>query len=100
MKMKTVREALQYTADNPVPTTDPIDTPMWYLVCSELFHVANTPSVKVKGSMRRATAAQRLILNRLVGLRRSGSSPAVSTQNQVQFVDLTAGLLEAEEDAS
>lgn len=100
MKMKTVREALAYTSENPVPNTDPIDTPVWYLVCAELFQIANSPSVKVKGSMRRATAAQRLILNRLVGLRRSGSSPAVSSQQQVQFVDLTAGLLETDEEGS
>src|SRR5690606_13650940 len=58
---KSVREALAYVAARPVATTAPIDTPCWELVGRTLFKIANSPDAKVRGSMARATKAQKLI---------------------------------------
>ncbi len=92
---KTVREALQYVADHPEKTTDPIDTPVWELMGRTLFELANTPNAKVRGSMAKATKAQKIITDRLVGLRRPGTHPAQARDTTISFVDLTAGALES-----
>lgn len=92
----TIPQALQYVADHPVPATDaPIEMPVWELVSRALFQIANSPDAKVAGSMTRATAAQKIIFNRLVGLRRPGSHPAARKAEGIDFVDLTAGAVEA-----
>lgn len=89
-----VREALQYVADHPDLRTAPIDTPVWELVSRILFEIANTPDAKVRGSMARATRAQKMISDRLVGTRRPGTHPAQAKKQQVSFVDLTVGVIE------
>lgn len=90
---KTVREALQYVADHPEQATAPVDTPCWELVGRTLFEVANNPDAKVRGSMARATKAQRIISDRLVGLRRAGTKPAVRRDTAIEFRDLTEGAI-------
>lgn len=93
-KHKSVRDALQYAADHPEMKTAPIDTPVWELVARILFDIANTPNANVRGSMARATRAQKMITDRLVGNRRAGTHPVRAKRQQVTFVDLTAGKIE------
>ena len=92
---KTVRQALQYVADHPELTTAPIDTPMWELIARILFELANNPDPKVRGSMARATRAQKMIADRLVGTRRRGTHPSQLRRQEVLFRDLTRGELDA-----
>lgn len=89
VKHRSVRDSLQYVANHPQMKTDPIDTPMWELIARILFEIANSPDTRVRGSMGRATRAQRMISDRLVGLRRPGTHPARARKMQVAFVDLT-----------
>ena len=96
MKHKTIPEALQFVADHPRPSSDaPVDMPIWELVARKLFEIANQPNPSVKGSMSRATRAQKLILDRLVGRRRPGTHPAQVKGDEIEFVDLTVGVLDA-----
>lgn len=91
---KTIHEALQYVADRPLNDTDaPIDAPVWELVCRKLFELANSPDPRVRGSMARATKAQKMILDRLVGRRKPGSHPAQVKSDEIDFVDLTVAVL-------
>lgn len=92
-KHKTVRGALQYVADHPNLTTPPIDTPVWHLIALTLFEIANSPDARVKGSLTRASRAQRMIADRLVGLRRRGTHPATAQEQTVILKDLTAGVV-------
>lgn len=94
-KHKGVREALQYVADHPELRQAPIDTPVWELVARILFELANNPDAKVRGSMARATRAQKMISDRLVGTRRPGTHPARATRAEVTFRDLTEGAIES-----
>lgn len=91
---KTIRQALQYVEDNPEwpPDDKRLDMPAWEMVARNLFTHANSPDTRVMGSLRRATRAQRLILDRLTGTRRAGTAPASRHANAVSFTDLTAGL--------
>lgn len=94
MANMTVRQALQYVADHPVPATDVVlDQPVWELVARGLFQIANTPDAKVRGSMARATRAQKLLLDRMVGTRRPGTAPVSASVDPIDFVDLTQGVL-------
>lgn len=93
-KVVTVRQALQNVADHPTMQTDEIiQIPVHELVCRNLFEIANKPDERVRGSMARANKARKLILERLVGKRRSGSHPATRTEVQLDFIDLTGGEL-------
>jgi hypothetical protein len=86
----SIRQALQFVADNPQPATDvQLDLPVHELISRALFRIANNPDNRVRGSMARATRAQKIILNRLVGTRRPGSHPAASKVGDLEFVDLT-----------
>lgn len=90
----TVQQALQYVADHPVPAHDNLlELPVWELVSRELFEIANRPDVKVRGSMVRATKAQRVIFDRLVGVRKPGTKPVSSKAEEIEFVDLTQGVI-------
>lgn len=92
----SVRQALQYVADHPVPATDElVELPAWEHIARALFVIANSPDAKVRGSMVRATKAQKLILDRMVGLRAAGTNPAAIKNVEVEFVDLTQGVLGA-----
>lgn len=97
---KTIREALQYVDRNPEwPMTDRLDMNVWELVARNLFEHANNPDSRVIGSVGRATRAQRIILDRLTGMRRPGTHPAARHENKLTFTDLTAGpLLPPKED--
>ena len=89
---KTVREALQYVADNPETTRDPIDTPVWELIARILYDIANSPDARVRGSMARATRAQAMISDRMVGTRRAGTHPAQARKQTVMLKDLTGAI--------
>ena len=86
----TVRDAMLRVANHPVSTLDPIDTPV-----RALFDIANNPDAKVRGSLARATKAQKILLTRLTGKRRPGSNPAASKNEEIEFADLTMGALDA-----
>lgn len=91
----TVQQALQYVADNPVPMTDEtIQIPVHELVARALFEISNHPDASVRGSMTRANKARRMIFDRLVGKRRTGSHPATRSKTTIKFVDLTGRTLE------
>ena len=93
--MVSIREALQKVADNPEYTPDVlIDAPVHELVARTLFDIANSPDTKVRGSLSRATRAQKMIMDRLVGLRKAGTNPVAQGEAGIEFVDLTRGVLE------
>ena len=92
---KTIAEALQYAADHPVPATDvALDTPCWELIARNLYKIAHHPDARVKGSARRATSAQKIILDRLVGRRLPGTAPADGVPGELEFEDLTQGAID------
>lgn len=93
--MVGIREALQRVADNPEPATDiVIDVHIHELVARTLFDIANNPDAKVRGSLQKATRAQKILMNRLVGLRRPGTHPAARESEGIEFLDLTKGVIE------
>ena len=73
---------------------DMIGTPVYELIGFTLFDIANSGDVRVRGSIRRSTRAQKIIMNRMVGLRRPGSRPITRENDGLEFVDLTMGVLE------
>lgn len=90
----TVRAALQAVADHPVMDTDVLlDVRVHELIARTLFEVANTPDERVRGSMSRANKARRMLMDRLVGKRRPGTSPAAKAETELEFEDLTMGAL-------
>ena len=91
-KTVSVREALKRVSDHRVPDEDPLDMPAWALVSAALFTVANSGDTRIRGSMRKATTAQKIILDRTVGSRRPGTNPAAQKDMQINFRDLTLGL--------
>lgn len=93
---KTIREALQYVARHPEPEVAPVDMPVWEHVARALYEIANNPNPKQRGAMARATRAQSIILDRTVGKRRAGTSPARRADTRITFLDLTAGAIEGE----
>lgn len=95
-KHKSVREALEFVAEHPEEPDEPVNAPVWELVSRTLFHVANSPDMRVRGSLARATKAQRIIADRLVGTRRPGTTPAQRRATVVHFLDLTAQPREVE----
>ena len=98
MKNKTIQQALEAVANNPVPSSsDPIDQPVHELVCQALFDIANKPDRRVRGAMARATRAQKIVLDRLVGRRRAGTHPAQVRSDEIDFLDLTQSEIGATE---
>ena len=73
---------------------DMIGTPVYELIGFTLFDIANSGDVRVRGSIRRSTRAQKSIMNRMVGLRRPGSRPVTRENDGLEFVDLTVGVIE------
>ena len=96
---KSIPDALQYVADHSESPEDFTVAPVWQLVGLALFEVANSPNPTVRGSMARATAAQRLIMDRMVGRRRPGSHPVQSGAATLEFADLAAGAIGSKEQA-
>jgi hypothetical protein len=94
MKRTSIAQALQRVANNPDLPDDyaPIEAPVHELVARALFDIANSPDVRVRGSLNRATTAQQILLNRLVGKRRSGSLPVSRQKEGLVFRDLTKGV--------
>ena len=91
----SIRDALQQVVDQPEPATDEvIEVKVHELVSRTLFDIANFPDSKVRGSVRRATRAQRIIMDRLVGVRKTGTHPVARSSSGIEFVDLTQGALE------
>lgn len=98
IKTVTIKQALQQVADYPVPLDDDaLQMPVHELIARSLFDIANRPDATVRGSMTRANKARKIITDRLVGKRRAGSHPATREGITIEFVDLTAGELEAPE---
>lgn len=87
----SIQLALERVAKNPEPSTDDaLSQPVHELVCRALFQIANSPNAKVRGSVRRATRAQEIIMNRMQGRRRAGTHPATRRKAvAVNFADLT-----------
>jgi hypothetical protein len=91
----TIRQALQNVADHPVMQTDElIQVPVHELVARGLFEIANSPDTNVRGSAARANKARKMILDRMVGKRRPGTAPAAKTDEAIEFIDLTEGVLD------
>ena len=91
-KHKTIKQALDAVAKNPHLEVDPIEAPVWQLVCGNLFDIANKPDRKVRGALARATRAQKILLDRMVGLRKAGSHPAQMQSDELEFLDLTQSI--------
>jgi hypothetical protein len=88
----TVRQALQNVANYPEPLTDDVvNMAVHELVARSLFDIANRPDASVRGSMSRANKARKMILERLDGKRRTGTSPALKDGSSIEFRDLTGG---------
>ena len=73
---------------------DMIGTPVYELIGFTLFDIANSGDARIRGSIRRSTRAQKIIMNRMVGLRRPGSRPITRENDGLEFVDLTVGVIE------
>ena len=73
---------------------DMIGTPVYELIGFTLFDIANSGDTRIRGSIRRSTRAQKIIMNRMVGLRRPGSRPITRENDGLEFVDLTMGVIE------
>ena len=73
---------------------DMIGTPVYELIGFTLFDIANSGDARIRGSIRRSTRAQKIIMNRMVGLRRPGSRPITRENDGLEFVDLTVGVVE------
>ena len=86
----SIRQALQYVADNPeIKTDEIINLPVHELVSRTLFELANNADLKQRGSLSRANVARKMIFDRLVGKRRPGSHPARRKRERILFHDLT-----------
>ena len=92
-KNRTVKQALEHYAANPVLPEDVIDVPIHTLIARSLFAFANNPNPKVKGANARANRAQKILLERMVGRRNPGTSPASSAEEVLEFADLSAGAI-------
>lgn len=93
MRHTTVRQALQYVADNPELVTDEVLViHVHELIARTLFEIANTPMSGKRNANSRANVARSMIFNRLVGKRASGSHPATRKQTSVEFASLTGEL--------
>lgn len=73
---------------------DMIGAPVYELIGFTLFDIANSGDARIRGSIRRSTRAQKIIMNRMVGLRRPGSRPITRENDGLEFVDLTMGVIE------
>lgn len=100
-KSTTIRQALQHVADYPTPIDDhTINMPVHELVCRTLFDISNRPDAAIRGSHTRANKARKLILDRLAGKRRAGTSPHMAQDVSLEFFDLTGGELSGKETAA
>lgn len=93
MKIISIQKALKGAADNPADSDDNrLDMPIHEHIAHKLWDIANYPNHTKRGSMRRATRAQKIIMDYMVGLRKPGSLPLSKKGGEIEFVDLTAGI--------
>jgi hypothetical protein len=91
-KHVSIRQALQYVANNPdLEDDDLISKPVHELVARTLFEHANTGHPSRRGSMARANVARKMIFDRMVGRKRPGSHPNADAPVEVEIEDLTGG---------
>lgn len=89
IKHRTVKEALEFVAKHPEPSTAPIEMPIWELVSRQLFETANNIG-GTAAQMRRTATAHKIIFDRLAGKRKPGTHPAASkSKRELQIRDLT-----------
>lgn len=88
VKHKTVKEALEYVSRHPEPGGDPINMPVWELVARQLFEKAHQAG-GTKTEMKTTAAAQKLIFDRIVGRRKTGTHPAVREEKKIRLIDFT-----------
>lgn len=93
-RSKSIHDALTYVAKHPAPPANALDASVWELVGRSLFDIANRPDPKVKGSLARATKAQKILLDRMVGRRRPGTQPITGRAEGLEFDDLTRGAID------
>ena len=92
MKSKSVPEALVYVAQHPPQSFEPtVDMPTWEIIGQLLYLIANSGNPRHRGSVNRATRAQKMIWDRKVGRRRAGTHPATVQAEEIEFEDLTIG---------
>ena len=95
MSHKSIPDALEFVAKHSEPSSDSaLEMPVWELVSRELFLIANSFNSKDRGSLNRATIAQGMLMDRMVGRRRPGTHPAQSKDTGIDFVDLTIGVID------
>jgi len=94
MKHATVKESLEATArtDRPMPD-EWIQVPVHELVSLTLWSIANPASISTRGAVTKASKAQKMILDRIVGTRRPGTNPAARAEEAIEFIDLTEGAI-------
>ena len=97
--MVSIDESLRLYSRGVGMDLDPIDQPVHLIIAHALFKIANTVNPKKRSSLREATAAQKIILDRMVGKRLPGSNPAAQGGIAVSFVDLTKAVIGGETDA-
>jgi len=88
---KSIREALDYVAKNPEwPDISRLEMPVWEVIARNLYDMA-TSADKDRRAVNKRIRAQKIILNRYTGTRRTGTAPAVRNAKEVILHDLTAG---------
>lgn len=93
VRNKTVQEALSYVGSHPPQSFEPtVDMPTWEVVGQLLYLIANSGNPRVRGSVARATRAQKMIWDRKVGRRAPGTHPATIKAEEINFKDLTLGI--------
>lgn len=90
----TVKDALERVAENFDTMPDEwIQVPVHELVGRTLWQIANPQDTSERGALTRATKAQKIILDRVVGTRRPGTNPAAKQGSVIEFTDLTEGAI-------
>jgi len=82
---------MEFVSRNPEwPDTPRLDMPVWELITRNLFDISQSEDMS-KGIMIKRTRAQKVILNRMTGTRRTGTAPAIRNAKEVIIYDLAAG---------
>ena len=94
MKSKSIQDALEYVSNHPPESFEPtVDMPTWEVLSQLLYLIANSGNPRNRGSVNRATRAQKMIWDRKVGRRRAGTNPATISNEEIEFADLTVGVI-------
>ena len=93
MKSKSVADSLEYVAAHPPQSFEPtVEMPTWEVIGQLLYLIAKSGNARERGSVDRATRAQKMIWDRKVGRRAPGTHPATIKAEEVNFKDLTLGI--------